>query len=327
MKQTNTLPIVLSCEAAKVDDQHNQRYELQVVALVDDVYQLDQKISNEIAEHGYIFMYAGEPSPLNVHMEKSKIYDVEVMRLCEQINHKQPIACREVRLISTDEVEIVTKDYMTVTEHSVSPLADQHHLPTYEREWLCSKLKKRLFKDNNAAELADKIYTYGVVDPTLRINVLGYFDLAGDLKSRIDVPVSCFYKGKAAKEYETSAPYLVDFTLPQDAYLNTNKVPKFHIDFFENHWGQHTNIFIRTTASMESVLQHFKKFIKVQDEDANWYFFRFWEPRLIIDFLADTDLDQLKSFFTIRTKQGNTSFELIVENGKDAFKICTYQDR
>ena len=117
-------------------------------------------------------------------------------------------------------------------------------MPTYERQWICSNLKNHLFQNNDGKAEDNKLYTYAVIDATLRTNVLGYFDLAGDMKSRIDVPIVNFFKGKAAVEFEKSAPYLLDLTLPKSAFIDTTKVPKFHIDFFANHWGHNTNIFI-----------------------------------------------------------------------------------
>jgi hypothetical protein len=139
------------------------------------------------------------------------------------------------------------------------------------------------------------------------------------------VPIASFFKGRAAIEFEKSAPYLLDLSLPENAFMDTNKVPKFQIDFFENHWGHSTNIFIRTKAPIESVIQHFKKFTKIQDEDNKWYFFRFWEPRKIINFLSETDAEQQHNFFTIKTQHGEQSFELLVEDGFDKFKKCKYQ--
>ena len=48
MAFSNNLPVILSCEVAKRDDKYNQRYEIQVAALVDDIYKLDEKISAAI---------------------------------------------------------------------------------------------------------------------------------------------------------------------------------------------------------------------------------------------------------------------------------------
>ena len=325
MAFTNTLPIILSCEVAKVGDKFNQRYEIQVIALVDDLYKLDEKISAAITKDNYIFMYSEEPSSLDVHMEKTRVFDVECMRLCEQVSKADSIKYREIRLISTEEIAPEPKLNLIITEHIVDEVEEQNHLPTYERKWICSNLKNHLFQKNDELTEDNKLYTYAIIDATLRTKVLGYFDLAGDMKSRIDVPIANFFKGKAAIEFEKSAPYLLDLTLAENAFSDTNKVPKFHIDFFADHWGHSTNIFIRTKASTESVIQHFKKFTKIQDENNKWYFFRFWEPRKIIDFLSETDAEQQHTFFAIKTEHGEESFELLVEDGSDKFKTCQYK--
>jgi hypothetical protein len=95
------------------------------------------------------------------------------------------------------------------------------------------------------------------------------------------VEIQCLFKGEAAETYEEVAPYLVDMTLPEGAWDDADLVPEFHKDFFKNHWDGNEGIFVRSTASLGELKQHFRKFTQIQDEAGKWYWFRFWDPSIL----------------------------------------------
>lgn len=190
------------------------------------------------------------------------------------------------------EAEAAT-EYLTITEHEVEPLADQSQIPVQYQEWITPDLKERLFGQPDTGK---KLRTYFIVDPTLRKKVAGEFDLDS---SQIDVPVTCLFKGKKAEELKESAPYLLDMTLSGGAWNSSDSVPDFHKDFFKTHWGEHTGIFIRTTALFDEVWRHFRKFTRVQmEEDKRWVFFRFWDPRTISTFIEALDENDTHKFLS-----------------------------
>ena len=171
------------------------------------------------------------------------------------------------------EGEVEPENYLTITEHEITPLPDQTGIPFWDQEWIAPDLKTLLF-----GELEEKpeVRTYFIVDSILRKKITGVFDL-----DAIDVPIQCLFKGDAAEELKESAPYLIDMTLPDGALEDRDLVPSFHKDFFKKHWGQNTGIFIRTTAPMDEVWGHFRKFTRIQvEEDKRWVYFRFWDPRI-----------------------------------------------
>lgn len=165
--------------------------------------------------------------------------------------------------------------FLTVREHEIAPLMDQSEVSVWDREWISPDLKMHLF---GQPEENLVLRTYFIVDATLRKNITGVFDL-----SAVDVPVRCLFKEGAAESMKEAAPYLIDMTLPPEALEDRDAVPAFHRDFFQNHWGQNTGIFIRTTGTMEDVWKHFRKFTRAQVEtDHRWVFFRFWDPRIAV---------------------------------------------
>ncbi|EPX79305.1 hypothetical protein thalar_02130 [Litoreibacter arenae DSM 19593] len=147
-------------------------------------------------------------------------------------------------------------------------------------DWLPTTLRALLFPDN-----ADPMRTYLLVDPTLRTTVVGLFDL-----DVLDVPVACLFNGDAAEEQKEVAPYLVDLT------LNGDVIPRFHRDFFAKHWGQGTGILLTSSATLDQLKRHFRKFTKLKRErDERWFLFRFWDATIASVYFRATEHDPLRA--------------------------------
>lgn len=178
-------------------------------------------------------------------------------------------------------------EYLSISEHDIPPLPEQPNLAFWKKEWIVPELKALLFdqaedglEKNTAKESQTQkdapLNTFLVVDAVLRRGITKFFDL-----SHQDLPTQCLFTGKAAKDLEESAPYLIDMSLSDEVLNNNDKIPAFHRDFFEHHWEQGTGIIIRTTASMDELHHHLRKFTKIQDSQGKWVFFRFWDPRTL----------------------------------------------
>ncbi len=236
-----------------------------------------------------------------------------------------------VELSTFVKVDEITKPFafLTTNESGIPLLPDQSQTPLQYQKWIAPELHETLFGQPNDGL---KLRTYFIVDPTLRKKVVGKFDLDD---SAVDIPKRCLFKGKAAEELKEAAPYLLDMTLLKDTSSNHDTLPSFHKDFFENHWGQNTGIFIRSTAGFEEVWHHFRKFTKLQmEEDNRWIFFRFWDPRTLptfLDALEENDAhkflashqivnlanDRLKTYqmtFPLNNEQSRTLPSLIMKN-------------
>lgn len=94
-----------------------------------------------------------------------------------------------------------------------------------------------------------------------------------ELLSNSTLDWCCLFTGKAEKELKDVAPYLVSlvegdrFTrlLFTDAGMSNNL------------WPPNAGILLRSHLSMEDMRRHLRKFTRIQDDDDNWFYFRFWE--------------------------------------------------
>lgn len=203
-------------------------------------------------------------------------------------------------------------DYLTVTEHKMASAAKGRSEPLTDRDWLPSQLGELLFGQND--DSGEQLRTFLLVDPTLRRDVRGVFDLDDEL----DVPARCLFQGEAAETLKGSAPYIVDLSLS----ASNGKVSRFHSDFFRHHWGKGTGIIVRSQASMDDLWRHFRKFTRLQvAEDRRWVFFRFWDPRIALSYftgICDWP-DRAARFFHIR--HGGQRIQMFIESGDGS--LCT----
>ena len=201
-------------------------------------------------------------------------YDGTAVSLARTVHPQHRVELGPLRVIGEDGEPPPPPSYLTITEHSIEPLPDQTGIPFWDQDWIAPELKELLFGPSEEKET--ELKTYFIVDAALRKKVTGFFDL-----DKVKLPVRCLFKGEAAQELKQYAPYLMDMTLPEGALEDRDLVPDFHKDFFKKHWEQGTGIFIRSKASMDQVLKHFRRFTRIQvEEDKRWVLFRFWDPRI-----------------------------------------------
>ncbi|SFJ14596.1 DUF4123 domain-containing protein [Jannaschia pohangensis] len=121
-----------------------------------------------------------------------------------------------------------------------------------------------------------------LVDATLRAEVAGIFDL-----DSIDHPARCLFGGDAAEDYGDAAPWIADLSIP-----DPEGDLAFHRDFFARHWAADNSVLIQTDATMGEVRRHLRRFTKLPvRDDGRRLFFRFWDPRILPDFLRIIDHD------------------------------------
>lgn len=105
---------------------------------------------------------------------------------------------------------------------------------------------------------------------------------------------ACLFQGEAAKELRDAAPWIVRleechrFT----RYLFTQG------DAPWNMWGVEPGIFLRSTGSINDMRRHLRKFIRVQNEKGKWLYWRFWEPKWIVDMLGELHPNQKEAFLS-----------------------------
>lgn len=141
-----------------------------------------------------------------------------------------------------------------------------------------------------APDLAQMLYgadapgrTYMLIDATLRADVAGLFDL--DVQ---DCDALCLFDGDAAEQYGEAAPWLADLSIGDPATQSL----RFHADFFARHWPTGTSVLIQTDADLAQIKRHLRRFVRLPvTDDGKRRYFRFWDGRILPDFLAAIALD------------------------------------
>ena len=109
-----------------------------------------------------------------------------------------------------------------------------------------------------------------------------------DAKERFPNQFLSLYKGQSETILAEFAPYLFWFDTtkdrPEDWFTSTGR-------------GQSWGVFVRADASVETVYQHFRRFLIVRDEQGREMYFRFYDPRVLRNFLPTCDAAQLADFF------------------------------
>ncbi|RJL21518.1 DUF4123 domain-containing protein [Paracoccus siganidrum] len=91
----------------------------------------------------------------------------------------------------------------------------------------------------------------------------------------------CLFKGKAYDDLGDVAPWLVRLEENNGFTRNlfTRGDASWHL------WQSDPGIYLRSTASLEELWQHFRKFIRMRDSQENWLLFRFWETGYLYSYL------------------------------------------
>ena len=101
------------------------------------------------------------------------------------------------------------------------------------------------------------------------------------------VQMQSLYEGDSARELARWAPYLLK--LPPESPLLRVLIDKG--------WGKGWASFFTANATFEEIRKHFRKFLMVQIENGKEVYFRFYDPRVLRDFLPTTNSSELTTFF------------------------------
>ena len=97
----------------------------------------------------------------------------------------------------------------------------------------------------------------------------------------------CLYDGDSAATLARWAPYLVQ--LPPSS--------PFTKALLDLGWGKGWASYFTSTASFEEIRHHFRKFLMVQIEDGQEVYFRFYDPRVLREFLPTATEHELVVFY------------------------------
>ena len=117
----------------------------------------------------------------------------------------------------------------------------------------------------------------------------------------------CLWAGKLAPDMEEVDPYLVK--LERDS--------EFTHWLIKSGWGNNWNIFVNSANDLKGVRKHLRKFLMVEGPDGESQLFRFYDPRVLADFLKVIEPTQAKEFY-----QTDMAFFINISN---TTKLKVYQ--
>ena len=93
------------------------------------------------------------------------------------------------------------------------------------------------------------------------------------------------FQGEAQGELKEQAPYLVELKEDNSFTRQLFTGP----EGVNGLWDKELGIYIRSRAPFADIRKHFRKFTRVQDENGNWFLFRFWDSKVSRFYLENID--------------------------------------
>ncbi len=107
--------------------------------------------------------------------------------------------------------------------------------------------------------------------------------LYGDNRPKFE----CLFTGELAADMAYVAPYLAEL----------NEGSEFARWAVEGGWGKHWGIFVLSQAELPELWRHLRSLTKIFDPEGRPMYFRFYDPRVLRQFLPTCDAAQLKAIF------------------------------
>lgn len=98
---------------------------------------------------------------------------------------------------------------------------------------------------------------------------------------------ACLFAGKLEPELAAAAPYLV----------HLYRREPFTRELVETAWGDAWGIFVVSPASLEELRVHFRRFLRVKDEQGRRLLFRYYDPRVLRTYLPTCNEHELATVF------------------------------
>ncbi len=134
-------------------------------------------------------------------------------------------------------------------------------------------------------------------------------------------------RGEAAEDLRDVAPYLI--ALPPDHQLARRLLtPKSGNDAHWQLWGSGSVTLIRSRASLDDLLRHFRKFTRIFDAgEGRWNYFRFYAPEAMRGLVAHMKPAPFAAFsapFLFALTEGREAQPVLV--GRDLVRMRDYLD-
>lgn len=94
---------------------------------------------------------------------------------------------------------------------------------------------------------------------------------------------TCLFQGNALEDMGDVAPWLVK--LPDNAMLTRRLFT--HSDDGSDLWAARPGVLLQSSASLDELRGHFRRYVKLRNPADKWFYFRFWEPYVMYGLAAE----------------------------------------
>ena len=297
----NLSPWLGLCHIRKETDDPRSSRKTLVAVWTGSVEGFEREVHFHTNTHGLQMILAEEVLPSDDWLVKHPDRK-DAQRLAGKVSAKHPVEIGTLNGAAAAGAQPDdTEGYLHIEEiEGVEPLDSQFgvHPPKTVPDVLYDPLFGQ--PDPTPAEVAqygsaDKVpplHTYAILDAAKVVNFVEMLEASG-LKHR------CLFKGEAAQEMRDVAPYVV--RLEEDVDFTRNLFshdPEQDVPWFM--WDRDPGIYVRSRGSLEDMWKHYRKFIRLVDENEKWYYHRFYEDEtsnILFQFLRNRRVDAAQWFF------------------------------
>ena len=137
---------------------------------------------------------------------------------------------------------------------------------------ITDSIKDAIFQDGAAA--------FAVLDGASVPELLGRLD-------QWQPNFECLYRGQLAPDLAAAAPYLIQLE-PEGEFTEW---------LLSKGWGGHWGVLAASEADLQTLRQHFRRFLTVYDESGKPLLFRYYDPRVLRIYLPSCAPEEVTAFF------------------------------
>lgn len=281
-----------------------------LIGFAQDRDAFQQKIENYKTQYQCKLISQLAPLPATIWFQRHG-YQAQIFSQAQQLK------TNDIKFLLAQEENHTNTETSYLVEESLSivPFIDQPPV----RNGLASYLPEKLSIHPFFAQLTSEYNpTEGLYYPNPHFIAneqdMRYYTIIDGVKSftlpqlsKHEGQTESLYKGELKKKMDNNAPFLAQLTVTdrEDSPFVQLLFTQAEQDFL-GAWDVNPAIFIRSQQNFETLAFHLRKFIHLyQKETDKWYFFRFYDPRVLVAYLRYIahSPDKLASFFGIRDEQ------------------------
>ena len=206
--------------------------------------------------------------------------------------------------------------YQVIEEiKDVAPLDSQHGI--WPEKNVPDFLVETLFGHAEPTEAEISYYDgFKAIPPTKTYAIVdaGKFQWGFDEIKNCGMPFRCLFKGEAAKQLKDVAPYLIEINqesrFTQRLFKYDPEIPDVMTSV--HLWHKEPGIYIRSRSDFDTIWKHFRRFTRVQNDKGEWYYFRFWEPKVSLNTLQMLSGNQKETSDFLRPRNNPPVFSILV---------------